>query len=297
MIDNHEMEIMAMDLVPIVPFNETILSIAIGQRYDVVFEATESTGNYWMRAIPQSACSDNSMADNIKGIVRYDSTSTDDPTTSEYSYTDSCKDMDSSLLVPYLSLNASVGNLEDDEGVTVGKNTDNMFRWKMNSESFVVEWDDPTLLKVYNDNDTFTTQEHVVTIGTANEWTYFVIETTLAVPHPIHLHGHDFYVLAQGSGTWADADNVTTLTNPPRRDVAMLPSSGYLVIGFPADNPGIWLMHCHIGWHTSEGFALQIAERWDDIASLVDYNTLESTCSAWDSYINADDIVQDDSGV
>lgn len=45
MIDNHTMEIMSTDLVPIFPFNETILSIGIGQRYDVIFEATESTGD------------------------------------------------------------------------------------------------------------------------------------------------------------------------------------------------------------------------------------------------------------
>jgi FtsP/CotA-like multicopper oxidase with cupredoxin domain len=65
------------------------------------------------------------------------------------------------------------------------------------------------------------------------------------IPHPIHLHGHDFYVLGAGSGNFS---NVTELqfTNPPRRDVAMLPGGGWLVIGFITDNPGAWLMHCHI---------------------------------------------------
>jgi FtsP/CotA-like multicopper oxidase with cupredoxin domain len=28
--------------------------------------------------------------------------------------------------------------------------------------------------------------------------------------------------------------------------VAMLPGGGWLVIGFITDNPGAWLMHCHI---------------------------------------------------
>ena len=34
--------------------------------------------------------------------------------------------------------------------------------------------------------------------------------------------------------------------NPPRRDVATLPARGYFVIAFITDNPGAWLMHCHI---------------------------------------------------
>jgi hypothetical protein len=64
----------------------------------------------------------------------------------------------------------------------------------------------------------------------------------------IHLHGHDFYLLGHGPGIFNDP---TTLqyTNPPRKDVAMLPAAGWLVIGFLTDNPGAWLMHCHIVSH------------------------------------------------
>lgn len=77
----------------------------------------------------------------------------------------------------------------------------------------------------------------------------------------------------------------------------MLPGGGYLVIAFQTDNPGAWLLHCHIGWHTSEGFALQIVERYSEIAALVDYDTLNATCEAWDSYALDSAVEQDDSGV
>jgi hypothetical protein len=77
----------------------------------------------------------------------------------------------------------------------------------------------------------------------------------------------------------------------------MLPSSGYLVIAFQTDNSGAWLMHYHIGWHTSEGFTLQLAERYSEIAAFVDCDTLNSTCAAWGTYVAANDIVEDDSGV
>jgi hypothetical protein len=76
----------------------------------------------------------------------------------------------------------------------------------------------------------------------------------------------------------------------------MLPSSGYLVTAFQNDNPGAWLIHYHLGWHTSEGFALQLVERDYEIAALVDYDTLGSTCATCDTYVAANDVVEDDPG-
>ena len=51
----------------------------------------------------------------------------------------------------------------------------------------------------------------------------------------------DFWILASGSGTYASAAPALNTNNPPRRDVAMLPGSGYLVVALKADNPGAWL--------------------------------------------------------
>lgn len=88
---------------------------------------------------------------------------------------------------------------------------------------------------------------------------YLVIETTLAVTHPIHLHGHDFFVLAQDTGSFNASTASINWSNPMRRDVAMLPASGHLVLAFETDNPGIWLMHCHI---VSVQVPLQLALVW-----------------------------------
>lgn len=297
MIDNHTLTVIAMDLVPIEPYETTVLDIAMGQRYDVIVTADQASvaSDFWLRAIPQSACSDNDNTDDIKGIIHYGS-STDTPSTSAYDYTDACVDEDSSDLVPYVSKTATSGTSLA-EAVTVAYNSDSLFRWYMNETSMEVEWENPTLLQVYNDNLTFTDTSGVVQLDTADQWYFFVIETDNAVPHPIHLHGHDFFILAAGTGSYSD--NVTlTLDNPPRRDTAMLDSSGYLVLAFETDNPGAWLMHCHIGWHTSEGFALQILERYTEIQdSLIDYDTLNSTCSAWTTYAEANSVEEEDSGV
>jgi hypothetical protein len=101
--------------------------------------------------------------------------------------------------------------------------------------------------------------------------------------------------LAQAAGATFNSSVELHLDNPPRRDVAQLPANGYLVIAFLTDNPGAWLMHCHIGWHVAQGLALQFIERESEIKALLDVNEVESTCKAWDAWKNV--IKQDDSGV
>jgi FtsP/CotA-like multicopper oxidase with cupredoxin domain len=194
MIDYYNMIVIAMDLIPIVPYTNTVLSLGIRERYDIIVNASESSGNYWIRTIPQVKCSDSDNADNIKGIFMYDLTNTE-PETLAYSYTNSCDDEDISNLAPYLALDTSTDATENDFAIAIGK-SDNAFKWFMAATTFVVEWADPTLLQIYTN---FTTSSHVIGLDTADEWVYFIIETTQAVTYPIHLHGHDFYVLAQES--------------------------------------------------------------------------------------------------
>ncbi|KAF2088710.1 multicopper oxidase [Saccharata proteae CBS 121410] len=74
----------------------------------------------------------------------------------------------------------------------------------------------------------------------------------------------------------------------------MLPESGYLAIAFETDNPAAWPMHCHIGWHTSDGFDIQILERHSDIRPLLDYDVMNSNCEAWSTYAADEDVVEDD---
>ncbi|RMZ70755.1 multicopper oxidase [Pyrenophora seminiperda CCB06] len=300
MIDNHTMSVIGSDLVPLTPYTTDIVSIGMGQRHDLIFTANQQdvADKFWMRAIPQSACSDNANRDDIRGIVYYGTASSGDPTTSAYDFEDACTD-ETPNLVPFNSKTVgSSPSLTADEPVAVGFNAANMFRWTLNSTSMIVEWGNPTLLQIATGNDSsFVASNAVVQLPTADEWAYVVISTTLSVPHPVHLHGHDFFVLAQGTGTYS-ADAVSLQTeNPPRRDTAMLPASGYLVLAFQADNPGAWLMHCHIGWHTSEGFALQWVERMGEIGNITNKEALASNCVSWNEHSDAVALVQEDSGV
>jgi hypothetical protein len=134
--------------------------------------------------------------------------------------------------------------------------------------------------------------------------------------HPIHLHGHDFWIIGQEVGTYEPGVTALNLVNPPRRDVASLPGNGYLAIAFKNDNPGeplllydkgssslicdsgSWLLHCHIAWHASQGLSMQFVESESDIAvSMTNTDTFEDTCTNWQAYVPTELYLQDDSGI
>ncbi|KAI4384563.1 hypothetical protein MLD38_002697 [Melastoma candidum] len=75
--------------------------------------------------------------------------------------------------------------------------------------------------------------------------------------HPIHLHGYDFYIVAEGFGNFNPKTDTSkfNLVDPPMRNTVGVPVNGWAVIRFVADNPGAWLMHCHLDVHISWGLA------------------------------------------
>ena len=44
--------------------------------------------------------------------------------------------------------------------------------------------------------------------------------------------------------------------DPIQKDTVPVPDAGFTVMRFRADNPGFWIMHCHIDFHNHEGMAL-----------------------------------------
>ncbi|TFZ04223.1 multicopper oxidase family protein [Ramlibacter rhizophilus] len=62
--------------------------------------------------------------------------------------------------------------------------------------------------------------------------------------HPIHLHGHAFRVLARSDRPtpWREWRDTVLLAPDERAD-----------IGFVADNPGDWMLHCHVLEHQDGG--------------------------------------------
>jgi len=69
----------------------------------------------------------------------------------------------------------------------------------------------------------------------------FVNQT--GMPHPMHLHGHEFQVVEIDGKRFPGAVRDTVLVPPGRR----------VVIAFDANNPGTWAIHCHLLYHLDAG--------------------------------------------
>jgi FtsP/CotA-like multicopper oxidase with cupredoxin domain len=69
--------------------------------------------------------------------------------------------------------------------------------------------------------------------------------------HPMHLHGHHVRVLSRNGRPVTGAPWSSDTLN-------VAPGEEYVVV-FRADNPGIWMDHCHDLQHAADGFVLHLA--------------------------------------
>ncbi|KAF2996178.1 hypothetical protein G7054_g1114 [Neopestalotiopsis clavispora] len=316
-IDGHTFTVISTDLVPIVPFETDHIQIHIGQRYDIIVEANATPGDYWIRGGWNVQCANignnGDASGDSTGILRYDSTSTADPTTSDtIGVQDTCYDQNATTLVPVVSVDVSDADLQIvTEDLGFSTSIKGYLTWTLNDSTLYLDWNNPTLKQVHDGNSTYAAEENVVQVGQgfeADQWVVLVIDssqTIIGINHPIHLHGHDFFILAQEPNLQFDGTASTFNTvNPPRRDVAVLPAKGYLAIAFQLDNPGAWIVHCHIAWHASEGLAMQFVESPGAIltsGAIGGWDTIQDngadTCTNWNSYIPRQVWEQDDSGI
>ncbi|KAI3780210.1 hypothetical protein L2E82_10181 [Cichorium intybus] len=109
----------------------------------------------------------------------------------------------------------------------------------------------------HNLNPDFGTKLFAVDYGTKLE---IVLQDTSFLNlenHPIHIHGHNFFIVGTGFGNY-DAEKDTAsynLVDPPERNTLGVPIGGWAAVRINADNPGVWFMHCHLEEHTSWGLA------------------------------------------
>ena len=88
-----------------------------------------------------------------------------------------------------------------------------------------------------------------------------ILRNYFPIVHPMHLHGHQFFVLAEGVGDWDG--QITNPENPQRRDTQLMVAGSpdlpsYLVIQWNTDNPGVWPLHCHSFVHSSAGLLINV---------------------------------------
>lgn len=280
----------------------------IGQRYDVIVQADQAAtaDAFWLRAVPQTSCSKSSNADDVRGIIYYDKAAAL-PATAAHNASNSCEDEDASKLVPIVSpalhLTPNDTYYIETLSATVAKNENSLYRWQLNGTSMHLNWSEPTLRQIHHGKSaaSLPASQAALAIPRRDSWVLVVVETSLNAPHPVHLHGHDFLVVAQGVGSYTlPSQGIHFAPNTlPKRDTAMLPAQGYLALAFRSDNPGAWLLHCHIGWHLEQGFALQIVEQEAEMGELTTGWTSahEANCGLWQRYWEQCVILEEGSGV
>ncbi|KAJ2019836.1 ferroxidase fet3 [Coemansia sp. S680] len=110
------------------------------------------------------------------------------------------------------------------------------------------------------------TRAHVLRLGEVVE---IIVRNPSTLDHIMHLHGHAFQVVEYGpTGVPADPEappipERTFSDWPMRRDTVVVPPFQYVKIRFRADNPGVWMFHCHMDVHFAMGMAVLFVEAPD----------------------------------
>ena len=318
-IDNHKLTVIANDFVPVQPYIVDVVSLVVGQRMDVIVEATgKPTDAVWLRAFSSPVCSDIGL-DYITalGAIYYENASTIARPTTNTTITqkrlDLCNQDPLGVQVPmYVQTpdpNPSVTYTID---CWLGNNGTNNV-WYMNGIAFQVDYNTPALLGAKAGNLTFPETENVHNFGTNASVRLVVYNHFTLASHPMHLHGHNFYVLAEGYGTW-NGSGIVNPQNPQRRDTYNVQKSinnattnastdyqgtpAYIVLQYEQDNPGVWPFHCHIAWHVSDGFAMTFLERPDDVRNEMPIpDVIMQTCTDWSAWTSNHVVDEIDDGL
>jgi len=170
--------------------------MGVGQRYDVIVEATAEVGNYWFRAVNSLGCgsNENTGLGIANGIVEYEGASNGHPDSTPGNYSSSCHDLPSRNLVPIVRHSVDKAGFEigsentlavgvPDKAITA-YSTDPVFIWSLDGVAIDVDWENPTLLKLQNGISDFSPAENVIRLDKANSWTYWIIQNKFRIAHP-----------------------------------------------------------------------------------------------------------------
>ncbi|MER5442944.1 multicopper oxidase family protein [Streptomyces sp. NPDC002790] len=81
----------------------------------------------------------------------------------------------------------------------------------------------------------------------AGERVRLVFANSTSMWHPVHLHGHTFSLANAAGG--------------PRKDTAIVLPNATVTADFDADNPGLWMVHCHNVYHSEAGMMTVLGYR------------------------------------
>ncbi|KAK4447445.1 multicopper oxidase-domain-containing protein [Podospora aff. communis PSN243] len=294
-IDRHTLTVIAVDFTPIQPYDTTVVSLGVGQRADVLVTANvgSSESSFWMRSSIAS-CTVARHPHAVASVYYDDADLTRLPTTaaSDLSDSDACAGDSLELTKPLFPMAVPEPTFTQTMEFELFKNASNVTLWRFNGVSMRADYNHPMLLQANEGNFTFPDERNVFNFHTNSSVRIVVVNKT-PNPHPMHLHGHNPYILHEGSGLWDGS--IVRPSNPLRRDVQLVRGSGHLALQFDA-NPGVWGLHCHIAWHASGGFFASFVVQPEQVVKMRLPQTVQDTCDAWDAWTARHVAEQIDSG-
>ncbi|ESK87303.1 laccase [Moniliophthora roreri MCA 2997] len=281
-IDGHNMTIIEADGVNVKPYTVNKFNILAGQRYSFVLNANQPVGNYWIRALPGSGPQGFENGIN-SAILRYKGAKEVDPNTTEATSIVTFRETDLHFLSP--NGRSAVPGRPYPGGADLVLNLTLGFAppatFMINQVPFTAP-DVPVLLQILSGAQAAQDllpggsvydlpKNKVIEINLFNN-------NTVGDPHPMHLHGHTFDVIKS-----ADSP-VYNFNDPVRRDTVGVGGNNLTAIRFVTDNPGPWMLHCHIDVHLVNGLAVVLAEDIGDTKAAnpvtPDWSKL---CPIWDN--------------
>ncbi|KAI9172516.1 Ascorbase and Cu-oxidase [Paramyrothecium foliicola] len=296
-IDGHKMTVIANDFVAVEPYETDVVTLGIGQRTDVLVKANGKLDAYWMRANISTICG-LTRQPFAKAAIYYDkadqkkepkSTPTSPPEDG------TCTNDDLALTKPVVKMPLPRADKTYDMAIELFRNATGHVLFSLGGVAARGNMNSPTLLLADLGNTTFDPIWNVQNTGNAKS-VRVVVNNNTPIPHPMHLHGFDMYVLHEGPGAWDGT--IVRAANPARRDVIQVRGSGHVVIQFDAaSNPGVWPFHCHIAWHVSQGLLTSFLTNPAAVERMRVPNTVAETCRQWGKWTDTNIPEQIDSGL
>ncbi|KAL2143119.1 hypothetical protein VTI28DRAFT_333 [Corynascus sepedonium] len=294
-IDEHTLTVIAEDFVPVKPYNTSVVTLGVGQRADVLVTANagEPSSAFWMRS-NLTGCS-LARQPHALAAVYYDQANTSTtPSSTAWDIPDpsTCANEDLDVTEPLFPITLPEATLTQTMDIETFTNASNITLWKFNGVSMRTDYNHPVILLANDGNFSYPAQWNVVNYQKHTAIRIIVNNRGIG-SHPMHLHGHNFYVLHEGPGAWDGT--IVRPSNPLRRDVYLVRGNGHLVIQFDGQ-PGVWAFHCHVAWHASGGFVASLIVEPEKVERMHIPRDVEKNCRAWGMWSRYNVVDQIDSG-
>ncbi|KAJ9069439.1 hypothetical protein DSO57_1018518 [Entomophthora muscae] len=287
---NHTFTVIEADGTLVRPFETSRIEINSGQRYSVILQTNNNPGNYFMYT---SIIGEGDKVTSGVAILHYEGAQ--DPTSLRKKiHTPPKNNLQISTWFEHQLSTLISHDIELPTSFTQTFNVTSQFALvdklpihKVNNVIFKER--NTTLLPYVLQNKKL--QENIISIKSDGQGVQMILqhmepENRVCAQHPWHMHGHSFYVIARGKGTFNPdihnpqiekilkehhtpilrdtftffpntvpntKDNTATPLPPPNPNSTKLRSCGWYAIRFKANNPGAWLNHCHNTSHMIMG--------------------------------------------